>query len=211
MDQPEPLIFASLPQVCALIVFIANNLFPMSDPSATTVHRPTWAEISLDALASNFHVIKNRVGQNIRVMAVVKANAYGHGAVESARRLEKEGADWFGVALPEEGLELRRAGITRPILCLGGFWQGQEGVCLQEKLVPVVYRPDQLETLDRAARDAALVAAVHLKVDTGMGRLGVRYDEMSGFVDGLASFKNIRVEGLMTHFAAADDPSCESL
>src|SRR6266496_5906178 len=211
MDQPEPLIFASLPQVCALIVFIANNLFPMSDPSATTVHRPTWAEISLDALASNFHVIKNRVGQNIRVMAVVKANAYGHGAVECARRLEAEGADWFGVALPEEGLELRNAGITEPILCLAGFWGGQATLCIERKLVPVVHRLDMIEAFDRAARERDIVADVHVKIDTGMGRLGVRFDEVVAFATALKSFPNIRVDGLMTHFAAADEPSCAPL
>jgi len=144
-------------------------------------------------------------------MAVVKANAYGHGAVACARRLQAEGADWFGVALPEEALELRAAGISKPILCLGGFWQGQESVCLQEQLVPVVYRLDLLEMFDRAARDLGLVAPVHLKVDTGMGRLGVRYDGIRDFVDRLSGFKNIRIDGLMTHFAAADDPSCESL
>src|ERR1700730_16083411 len=84
--------------------------------------RPTWAEIDLDALASNFRVIRDRVGPDVRILAAVKAEAYGHGAVQCARRLETEGVDWFGVALPEEGVELRRAGITKPILCLGGFW-----------------------------------------------------------------------------------------
>src|ERR1700687_6135070 len=104
--------------------------------------RPTWAEIDLDALASNLRVISERVGSDVKVMAAVKANAYGHGAVECARRLEAEGVDWFGVALPDEGVELRRAGITKPILCLGGFWDGQEPLCLQERLTPVVYRLD---------------------------------------------------------------------
>lgn len=93
--------------------------------------RPTWAGIRLDALAANFHVVKNQVGTDVNVMAVVKANAYGHGAVECARRLATEGADWFGVALPEEGIELRNAGIAKPVLCLAGFWEGQAGACLQ--------------------------------------------------------------------------------
>ena len=115
--------------------------------------RPTWAEIDLEALASNFRVIREHVGPGVKVMAAVKANAYGHGAVECAQRLAAEGVDWFGVALPEEGIELRRAGITKPILCLGGFWKGQEALCLQERLTPVVYRPDMIESLDRAARD----------------------------------------------------------
>ena len=88
------------------------------------VGRPTWGEIDLAALAHNFHIIKDQIGPDTKILAAVKANAYGHGAVECARRLESEGADWFGVALPEEGIELRKAGITRPILCLGGFWPG---------------------------------------------------------------------------------------
>src|SRR5436305_7311513 len=106
-------------------------------------------------------------------MAVVKANAYGHGAVNCAKRFQEEGADWFGVALPEEGIELREAGITLPILCLGGFWPGQEHLCLQKQLTPVIYRADMLQSLDQAARDANLTAPVHVKIDTGMGRLGV--------------------------------------
>ncbi len=144
-------------------------------------------------------------------MAVVKANAYGHGAVECARRLEAEGADWFGVALPEEGVELRTAGITKPILCLAGFWKGQANLCLQQQLVPVVYRLDMIEAFDRAAGERGIVADVHLKVDTGMGRLGIRFDEIAEFASGLKRFENIRVDGLMTHFAAADEPSCGPL
>lgn len=173
--------------------------------------RPTWAEIDLNALAANFHIVKSRVGPNVNVMAVVKANAYGHGAVECARRLETEGADWFGVALPEEGFELRNAGIAKPTLCLAGFWDAQASACLQQQLVPVVYRLDMIEAFDRVARERGVVADVHVKVDTGMGRLGVRFDEVPDFAVALEKFPNIRVDGLMTHFAAADEPSCEPL
>lgn len=176
-----------------------------------TGHRPTWAEVDLKALAANFHIVKDRVGPNANVMAVVKANAYGHGAVECARRLEKEGADWFGVALPEEGIELRGADITKPILCLAGFWEGQANLCLQYGLVPVVYRLDLIEAFDRAARERGVVADVHVKIDTGMGRLGVRFDELGDFATSLKRFQNIRIDGLMTHFAAADEPSCGPL
>ena len=176
-----------------------------------TGRRPTWAEIDLSALASNFHVVRTQVGSDVSVMAVVKANAYGHGAVECARRLEKEGADWFGVALPEEGIELRQAGITKPILCLAGFWEGQATACLHHKLTPAVYRLDAIEAIDRAARERGEVADVHVKIDTGMGRLGVRFDEVRDFVAQLKRFDNVRVDGLMTHFAAADEPSCGPL
>jgi alanine racemase len=174
-------------------------------------HRPTWAEIDLAALAKNFHIVKERVGADVNVMSVVKANAYGHGAVDCARRLAHEGTDWFGVALPEEGIQLRGAGITQPILCLAGFWDGQAAACIQQRLVPVVYRLDLIEALDTAARDAGITSDVHVKIDTGMGRLGVRFDEAAEFAGALKRFEHIRVDGLMTHFAAADDPTCQTL
>ena len=173
--------------------------------------RPTWAEIDLNNLASNFNQIKKRVSPATRVMAVIKANAYGHGAVECARRLANEGADWFGVALPEEGIELRASGIVQPVLCLGGFWHGQAGMCIQHRLTPVVYRLDMIESLNQAASDAGIVADVHVKVDTGMGRLGIRFDQLSEFVAAIGQFRNVRIDGLMSHLAAADDDSCQPL
>ena len=171
--------------------------------------RPTWAEIDLDALAYNFRVIRKHVGPGVKVLAAVKANAYGHGAIECSRRLQNEGVDWFGVALPEEGVELREAGIAKPILCLGGFWKGQEAECLKQNLTPVVYRLDMIESFNRSARDMDVIADVHLKIDTGMGRLGVRADEVTEFCEALKRFSNIRIDGLMTHLAAADDASQE--
>jgi alanine racemase len=172
--------------------------------------RPTWAEINLDNLAANFKRIKALVSP-ARVMAVVKANAYGHGAVECARRLVNEGADWFGVAMPEEGIELRSAGIAQPVLCLAGFWPGQAELCIQQRLTPVVYRLELFESFNQAAANAGVVADVHVKIDTGMGRLGVRYDQLSEFAGALTQFRNVRIDGLMSHLAAADDSSCEPL
>jgi alanine racemase len=179
--------------------------------SKTAGHRPTWAEIDLDALAANFQLVRRHVGPAVKVLAVVKANAYGHGAVECARRLEREGAPWFGVATPEEAIELRESGIVQPILCLGGFWEDQEAACLRYQLTPAVYRFDLVSALDRAAKDAGVMADVHVKIDTGMGRLGVRFDQVGEFAEALKRFQNIRVDGLMTHFAAADDPACGAL
>src|SRR6185295_1252250 len=129
-------------------------------------HRPTWAEINLKSLANNFNTIRDRVGTGITVMPMLKANAYGHGAVQSAKRLSDEGAQWFGVALPEEGVELRNAGIEQQILCLGGFWNDQASQCIQQRLTPVVFRPDMVQLLDHVAREAGLVVNVHIKVDT---------------------------------------------
>src|SRR4051812_29655005 len=141
----------------------------IADEAESFGQRPTWAEIDLDALAANFHLVRERVGPKVEVMAVIKADAYGHGATECARRLSREGAGWFAVALPEEGLELRRAQVTQPILCLSGFWEGQEQACISQSLVPVFYRIEMIAALDAAARDAGRSAPVHIKIDTGMG------------------------------------------
>jgi alanine racemase len=169
--------------------------------------RPTWAEIDLDALAANYREVRRRVGEGVRVMGVLKADAYGHGAASCARRLAAEGAEWFGVATPEEGAALRGAGLARQrVLSFGGFWEGQAALCVRERITPVVYRLDMAEALDAAAREAGVSVPVHVKVDTGMGRLGVRHDEAAEFASGLNAFRNIRVEGLMTHLAAADEP-----
>lgn len=168
-------------------------------------NRPTWAEIDLEKLAFNFRSVRDFVGGETLFMAIVKADAYGHGAVECSRKLEKAGVDWFGVALPTEGAELRNNGITKRILCLGGFWEGQESLLLANHLTPVVYRREHLERFDRAAEERGVRAEVHVKIDTGMGRIGVRFDEVSEFAENLKKYKNLHLEGVMTHFAAADD------
>src|SRR5262245_46537674 len=183
----------------------------MIEKHLLNAQRPTWAEVDLNNLAANFHVVRERVGPDVKVMAIVKADAYGHGAVQCARRLVKEGAEWFGVALPEEAIELRAAGIGQPILSLGGFWQGQASACIQQRITPVVYRLDMVAAIDRAACDAGVTVDVHVKIDTGMGRLGIRSDQLSEFVSGLKEFENVRVDGLLTHFAAADDAACRPL
>jgi alanine racemase len=183
----------------------------MSNLDNHQARRPTWAEIDLNNLAANFKKIRERVSPAARVLAAIKAIAFGHVAVECARRLAKEGADWFGVALPEEGIELRESGISQAVLCLGGYWPGQAALCVQQRLTPVVYRVDMIDALNRAAANAGVVADVHVKVDTGMGRLGVRFDQLSEFVTALEPFRNVRIDGLMSHLAAADEATCEPL
>jgi alanine racemase len=167
--------------------------------------RPTWTEINLDSLAFNFHSAKRFIGSGVKYMAVVKADGYGHGAIECARRLEAEGIDWFGVALPEEGIELRKSGIRKLILCLGSFWEGQETAILNYNLTPVIYRIENAESLNRAAEERGTSVDIHIKIDTGMGRIGVRFDEIADFADRIKGLPALRVQGLMTHFAAADD------
>src|ERR1051325_6465370 len=162
----------------------------LEDQQNSLAQRPTWAEIDLANLASNFNQVKQRVTPAARVMAVLKANAYGHGAVECAQRLSREGVDWFGVALPEEGIQLREAGIKEPILLLAGYWPGQAAACIQNQLTSVVYRLDMIEALNQAAANAGIVIDVHVKVDTGMGRLGIRFDQLNEFIPALAQFRN---------------------
>jgi alanine racemase len=169
--------------------------------------RPTWAEIRLDHIAFNYRAVKALVGDDVLVMAVVKANAYGHGAVPVATHLEKDGVDWFGVALVEEGLELRAAGIRSPILCLGGFWQeDQARACIEHDLTPAVYRVDMLDTLQTAAQEAGRRVKYHLKLDTGMGRLGVTPEMLPDLLSRAAACPNLTLDGVMTHLASADEP-----
>ena len=167
--------------------------------------RPTIAEINLDNLAYNYHSSRDFVGTDIKYMAVVKADAYGHSAVECSRRLASEGIDWLGVALVEEALELRNAGVSTPILCLGGFWPGQESALIEKDLTPVVYQIDRAERLTSVAARSGRPIRIHVKIDTGMGRLGVRFDEVAQFATTLKKFDHLQVDGLMTHFAVADE------
>ena len=185
-----------------MMLALPGYFHSMSDFPA---HRPTWAEINLDNLVHNFRVTRAAMGAGVAIMPAVKADAYGHGAVECARALESAGADWFGVALPEEGVTLRKAGIKRPILSLGGFWEGQEESILKHRLTPAIFRLDLLERLNRAARASGSVADYHIKVDTGMGRLGVPHQELARFLDDVAEFEHVRLDGVMTHLASADD------
>ncbi|MEO7672908.1 MAG: alanine racemase [Pyrinomonadaceae bacterium] len=172
-----------------------------------TLHRPTSAEINLANLSFNLRSVRRFIDQDIAYMAVVKANAYGHGVVECAKRFQADGVDWFGVALPEEAVELRAAGITTPILCLGSFWHGQENLILQHDITPVIYRFENAEWLNSAAKRSGRNVNIHVKVDTGMGRIGVPFAEIRAFAEKLKQCANLNVEGVMTHFAAADDLS----
>jgi alanine racemase len=171
--------------------------------------RPTRAEINLEALRHNLHVAKRHAGK-AKTWAVLKADAYGHGGPAVARTLEQAGADGFCVALFEEAVELRDAGIVGPILVMGGYYGDAHEELLARKLTPVVYDLGQIEGLARAVRgtDAAPVA-VHLKIDTGMARLGVTMADLPAFADGLAKIRDVRVAGLMTHLASADAPTRE--
>ncbi len=139
---------------------------------------------------------------------MVKANAYGHGAVAISSYLEKEGIDWLGVALTEEAIELRQAGIKSPILCLGGFWQTAQAYdCFNYGLTPTVYRLDMVDTLASVAAITQQEIKFHLKIDTGMGRLGIAVKELSPLLARVADTPYLILDGVMTHLASADEPA----
>jgi alanine racemase len=167
--------------------------------------RPTWAEVSLAALRQNFRTVQKHVGANVTVCAVVKADAYGHGAVECSRALEAEGAKWLGVTSLDEAIPLREAGIHANILLMTGFWRGEESEIIRLHLTPTIWEPWHIETLETAA--AALGVPrhpVHLKVDTGMGRLGVAVDQLPRVLAALQAAKHLVLEGLSTHLASSE-------
>jgi alanine racemase len=139
---------------------------------------------------------------------VVKADGYGHGAAIAARSFLAAGAEWLGVALVEEGLALRNVGITEPILALGGQYTDY-GLLLQHRVTPLVYRPDMIEALAAAARARGVTAEAHLKLDTGMGRIGAQPEDLGGLLDLLENRPEVRITGLSSHFANADlrDPT----
>jgi alanine racemase len=166
--------------------------------------RATRAEILLDAIGHNLRVVQEAAAGR-RILAVVKADAYGHGVVPVARRLQTEGVDGFGVALAEEGIELREAGIDRAILVLNGINGGAHREIIAAGLTPVVYEISEARAFDLVSGSRPI--DVHLKVDTGMGRLGVPLGELSDFLRELRRFPSIRIAGLMTHLSTADaDP-----
>lgn len=171
--------------------------------------RPTRAEIDLSAIAANVALARRLAGPEAQVMAVVKADAYGHGAVPVARAALDAGATWLGVAIPDEAVPLRAAGITSRILVLGPIAPEQADLVAIHQLDQCVSDPAQAGVLDQAARARGRVVAVHLKVDTGMGRVGLRPREVRGAAERIRALASVRLVGLMTHFADADaeDPA----
>jgi len=163
--------------------------------------RPTEAVVDLTAIAHNFRVAVELGGRP--AMGVVKADAYGHGAVEVASALVQAGAPMLAVALPEEGLELREAGLEAPVLVLCAE-PARYDVLVRHRLTPVLFAANQVGWLARAARAAGAAASAHLEVDTGMGRTGVSPEELPALVEALSAAPEIRLEGLFTHFASAD-------
>ena len=167
--------------------------------------RPTWAEVSLSALRENYRTIRDYVGHRVTVCAVVKAYGYGHGAVECSRALEQEGATWLGVTSLDEAIPLREEGIETRILLMTGFWRGEEEEIVRLDLTPTVWETGQIELLERAAARISVSSfAVHLKLDSGMGRLGATMEELPGICAALKSSPHLKLEGFATHLASSE-------
>lgn len=174
--------------------------------------RPVWAEVSLSAIAHNLRLIRGAIGRKRKILAVVKANAYGLGAVEVSKALARMGVEAFGVTCSQEGIELREAGIRQPILLLTGFWPGEEKRILEYKLTPAIARLGLLPLLERAATKRRVNGSrkkilFHLKIDTGMNRLGIAPREIPAFVKELADCAHLALGGTFTHFASSEDLS----
>lgn len=164
--------------------------------------RPTWAEVNLSRLSRNLAAIREKVAP-ARVMIVVKANAYGHGLAEVATHLATQ-ADYIGVAVLEEGILLRQLGIRAPILVLGGIWGDQVPEYLHHDLTLSASSVERLEQIDRVAGGMKCRARVHLKIDTGMERIGVHYYSAGSLQEAALRCRNLEVEGIFSHFANAD-------
>jgi len=163
------------------------------------------AYIDLGVLEQNYRIIRDRIPQGVKVLCVVKADAYGHGAVEVSRRLEEAGVDYLGVAAVDEGMELRQAGIRSPVLVMGGIlpWDSEDPF-YEHGLTPVIYDTGMIEKLkDRRSRSGETLK-VHIKVDTGMGRLGFRPEEVPRIVGMMKEMPHIEIEGLMSHFSSSE-------
>jgi len=166
--------------------------------------RPTIAEVSLDALRGNLRRARELAGPRVDVMAVVKADAYGHGAVAAARAFLDGGAAMLGVSTVAEAIELRRAGIDAPMVVLGGAFRGEEEAVVAHELATAVWSLEQAQALAAAARAAGRTTALHVKVDTGMTRLGLDGGDVIGFAEAVQTLGGVTIAGLFSHFASAD-------
>lgn len=170
---------------------------------ATDELRPTYLEVDLERLAENYRVIAAHVAP-ARVMPILKANAYGHGLVEVARKLEAVGAPYLGVAYVEEGLRLRQHGVHLPVLVMGGILGSQIPRFIEHDLTLTASSVDKLRAIDEHAAAIGRPATVHLKIDTGMERIGVHWYSADALLEASLRCRHVRVEGIFTHFANAD-------
>ncbi|MDI6617988.1 MAG: alanine racemase [Clostridiales bacterium] len=169
-------------------------------------YRPLWVEIDLDNLKYNIDEIKTTIGKNTEYISVVKANGYGHGAVETAKICRECGINWFAVAMLDEAMELRNAGFDSNILILGYTPSSLAHAVVENGISQTCFSYELAEKLSEAARDTGKTAKIHIAVDTGMGRIGFLPDERSAkIIKEISSLPNLKIEGIFTHFASADE------
>jgi alanine racemase len=173
--------------------------------STTFPLRPAWTEIDLGKLRRNLQLIRRDLPRNVQLLAVVKDEAYGHGALDVARIALEEGAWGFGLSTLEEAMTLRDAGVTAPLLLLGERQEAELPWCVEHDLTVCVNEPHTVRKLARAAAQASKRVPVHLKIHTGMSRFGVRWDETLPLIEQICSEKSLSLEGVMTHFAQSDE------
>lgn len=166
--------------------------------------RPTSAEISLDSLKSNFLQVKKIVGGDVGLISVVKADAYGHGAVAVSKALVDLGSEMLGVASVEEALDLRESGVKAPVVILGGIQPEEAEIVIKCDLTPSLVSIPSAQALNRSTERAGRRVKFHLEIDTGMSRLGVELDGVNAFLKQLTGLTNLEMEGVFTHFASAD-------
>jgi alanine racemase len=188
-----------------LFVFLTHWTGKIMVKTLIPIGRPTVAEIDLGALEFNYRQIQKKVPKGVKLLAVVKADAYGHGAIPLSLKLEKLGVEYLGVAISEEGVELRKGGVKVPILILGGIYDGDVDRIFRFHLTPVVFRENSLQFLSKEAERRRKKVKVHLKVDTGMGRLGVPLDLWSTFLKEVRWYPGIEIEGILSHFSMMDE------
>jgi alanine racemase len=170
-----------------------------------TATRPTWADVNLGNLRQNYRSIRDYVGSRVTVCAVVKAYAYGHGAVECAHALQAEGATWMGVTSLDEAIPLREEGIAARILLMTGFWRGEEEEIVRLGLTPTVWEVGHIELMEKAAlRLGVAQQEIHLKLDSGMGRLGAAPEDLPKILAALKSSPHLQPEGFATHLASSE-------
>ena len=173
--------------------------------------RPTHCRIDHAAVRWNLRQIKKTIGPRVKILSMVKANAYGHGAVEVARTLAKSGSDAFGVATVEEGIELRRAQITQPILVLAGVYLGQVDQFLRNRLTPVIHEAATLRALDKALRARKAKLKIQLEIDTGMGRIGFPTSEIDSWLPLVSQLKALTLDGVFSIFPMLKPPTKNTL
>ncbi|MFW6282405.1 MAG: alanine racemase, partial [bacterium] len=168
--------------------------------------RPVWLEINLDNIKYNFEKIKENVSQETFIMAVVKADAYGHGVIPVVKTLVEAGCDRLAVALPEEGKEIRKAGYRDiPIHVLGEVFKEQIPLLFEYNLIPTISKDNTIKKINSFASKRNKKKKVHIKIDTGMGRIGLFPSESVKFIEKVNKMNNIEIEGILTHFANADE------